>query len=116
MSVRTFAAAILAAGLLLPAASLPAQDKDPIILAHRGGAYEFEENTMEGFRACYERGIRGFETDVRMTKDGALVILHDDKLDRTHNATGCVEDMTAAELKDVVTKKGQKLLFLDELL
>jgi glycerophosphoryl diester phosphodiesterase len=116
MSVRTFAAAILAAGLLLSAASLPAQDKDPIILAHRGGAYEFEENTMEGFRACYERGIRGFETDVRMTKDGALVILHDDKLDRTHNATGSIEDMTAAELREVATKKGQKMLFLDELL
>lgn len=88
----------------------------PVILAHRGGAYEFEENTMEGFRACYERGIRGFETDVRMTKDGVLVILHDDTLDRTHNATGPVEHKTAAELKDVVTKKGQKLLFLDELL
>ncbi|MFN3152297.1 glycerophosphodiester phosphodiesterase [Bremerella sp.] len=88
----------------------------PIILAHRGGAYEFEENTMEAFRACYERGIRGFETDVRMTKDGVLVILHDDSLDRTHNATGPVEQKTADELQDVVTKKGQKMLFLDELL
>ncbi len=88
----------------------------PVILAHRGGAYEFEENTMEGFQACYERGVRGFETDVRMTKDGVLVILHDDSLDRTHNASGPVEHKTAAELKDVVTKKGQKMLFLDELL
>ena len=103
--------------IVLPlASSAVAQEKDPIILAHRGGAYEFEENTMEGFRGCYERGIRGFETDVRMTKDGALVILHDDSLDRTHNGTGAVEHKTAAELKDVVTKKGQKMLFLDELL
>jgi len=95
--------------------TLTAADK-PLILAHRGGAYEFEENTMEGFRACYERGIRGFETDVRLTKDGVLVILHDDSLDRTHNATGAVEHKTVAELKDVTTKKGQKLLFLDEFL
>lgn len=85
-------------------------------MAHRGGAHEFEENTMEGFRNCYERGIRGFETDIRMTKDGVLVVLHDDSLDRTHQATGAIEDKTAAELKDVVTKKGQKFLFLDELL
>jgi glycerophosphoryl diester phosphodiesterase len=114
MNVRMLAAVILAGGLLLTTPPLQAQD--PIILAHRGGAHEFEENTMEGFRACYERGIRGFETDVRMTKDGALVILHDDSLDRTHNATGAVEHRTAAELRDVVTKKGQKMLFLDELL
>jgi glycerophosphoryl diester phosphodiesterase len=116
MNLQPFVAAALTACLLLPGTFLHAQDKDPIILAHRGGAHEFEENTLEGYRGCYERGIRGFETDVRMTKDGSLVILHDDKLDRTHNATGSVEEMTADELRGVVTKKGQKMLFLDELL
>lgn len=88
----------------------------PIILAHRGGAHEYEENTMEGFRTCYEQGIRGYETDIRMTKDGVLVILHDDSLDRTHDATGAIEHKTIEELQGVVTKKGQKLLFLDEFL
>ncbi|TWT65223.1 glycerophosphodiester phosphodiesterase [Allorhodopirellula solitaria] len=88
----------------------------PLILAHRGGAFEFEENTMEGFRACYERGIRGYETDIRMTKDGVLVLLHDDSLDRTHNASGPVEEKTAAELKDVQTKKGQSFLLLEDFL
>jgi glycerophosphoryl diester phosphodiesterase len=116
MNVRSLAAALLVGGLMLTGPILEAQDKTPIILAHRGGAHEFEENTMEGFRACYERGIRGFETDVRMTKDGALVILHDDSLERTHNATGDVEQKTSAELREVATKKGQKMLFLDELL
>lgn len=86
------------------------------LYAHRGGAFEYEENTMEGFRACYEHGLRGFETDVRMTRDGHLVILHDDTLDRTHNATGPVEEKTAAELRSIKTKKGQSFLFLDELL
>jgi glycerophosphoryl diester phosphodiesterase len=107
--------AMMAAGF---SKSIPcaAQERGPIILAHRGGAHQFEENTLEAFRACYERGIRGFETDVRMTKDGALVILHDDSLDRTHNATGAVEDQTAADLEGVLTKKGRKLLFLDEFL
>ncbi|QDU25281.1 putative glycerophosphoryl diester phosphodiesterase 1 [Anatilimnocola aggregata] len=90
--------------------------KTPLILAHRGGAHEFEENTMAGFRACYERGIRGFETDVRMTRDGVLVVLHDDSLERTHNGKGPIEAQTADELRKVTTKKGQKFLFLEELL
>ncbi len=107
---------LMTAMCVLDARPAAAQERGPIILAHRGGAHEFEENTMEGFRACYERGIRGFETDIRMTKDGALVILHDDSLDRTHNAKGAVEEQTVAELEGVVTKKGQKLLFLDEFL
>lgn len=95
---------------------LAAQEKG-LLYAHRGGAFEFEENTMEGFRGSYDQGLRGFETDVRMTKDGELVILHDDSLDRTHNATGPVEHKTAAELREITTKKkGQKFLFLSELL
>lgn len=96
--------------------SAGADDGVPVILAHRGGAYEYEENTLQGFRACYEAGIRGFETDIRMTKDGVLVILHDDDLKRTHNGTGAIEQMTAAELKQITTKQGQSFLFLDELL
>lgn len=123
MTLRPWIACLLLAWSVVPQSNRasaedksPAKPSGPIILAHRGGAYEFEENTLEGFRACYERGIRGFETDVRMTKDGVLVILHDDSLDRTHNATGAVEQKTAAELKDVATKKGQKLLFFDEFL
>src|SRR5690606_9473204 len=86
-----------------------AQESGPLVMAHRGGAHELEENVLASFRTCYEKGIRGFETDVRMTKDGVLVILHDDSLDRTHNASGAVEHKTAAELKGVVSKKGQPL-------
>jgi glycerophosphoryl diester phosphodiesterase len=52
-----------------------------------------------------------------MTKDGQLVILHDDTLDRAFNTTGRVEEMTVEELHKVTTKKtGQHLLFLNELL
>ncbi len=91
-------------------------DQTPLILAHRGGAHEFEENTMEGFEACYKRGIRGFETDIRMTKDGVLVLLHDDTLDRTHNSSGPVEEKLADDLKKVQTKKGQDFLLLEDFL
>jgi len=93
-----------------------AQQPGPLVMAHRGGRYEFEENTMDAFRHCYDKGIRAFETDIRMTKDGVLVILHDDTLDRTYNATGSIENKTASELKDVLSQKGQRFLFLEEFL
>jgi glycerophosphoryl diester phosphodiesterase len=114
MTVRKILLAVLGCVVLGPVAS--AQEPGVLVMAHRGGSYEFEENTMSAFRTCYEKGIRGFETDIRMTKDGVLVILHDDSLDRTHNASGAVEHKTAAELKGVATKKGERFLFLEEFL
>ena len=111
-----WAAAMLAAIAMGNAANSAVGQERGHLYAHRGGAYEFEENTMLAFRSTYDKGIRGFETDIRMTKDGVLVVLHDDTLDRTHNATGSVEHMTAAELRGVKTKQGQAMLFLDELL
>ncbi len=117
MRTRRWGALILTVGGILGAVGPVAAQEKGLLYAHRGGAHEFEENTMEGFRGCYEKGLRGFETDVRMTKDGELVILHDDSLDRTHNASGAVEHKTAAELREITTKKkGQHFLFLDELL
>lgn len=117
MSFMSFARIVLAVfGCVIFGQAAVAEDAGPLVMAHRGGAYELEENTMDAFRTCYEKGIRGYETDIRMTKDNVLVILHDSKLDRTHNATGIVEHKTAAELKDVVSKKGQPFLFLEEFL
>jgi glycerophosphoryl diester phosphodiesterase len=110
---------LLLATLLCPLLSLaaPAEKPKPFHFAHRGGAYEFEENTLFAFRSSYERGIRGFETDIRMTKDGKLVILHDDSLDRTHNGKGPVEALDAETAKSITTRKqGEPLLFLDTLL
>lgn len=107
---------LLACAAFTSASVVIADEGGPIILAHRGGAFEFEENTMQAFRSSYESGIRGFETDVRMTKDGVLVILHDDSLDRTHEARGAVEQMTAADLAGVKSRKGQEFLLLDEFL
>lgn len=117
MRPRLWIAFVLALGGISGGAGSVAAQEKMLLYAHRGGAYEFEENTMEAFRNSYEKGLRGFETDVRMTRDGALVILHDDKIDRTYNGTGPVEHMTAAELRAITTKKnGQPFLFLDELL
>src|SRR5690606_31991078 len=93
-----------------------AQDKAVQLFAHRAGAHEQDENTLEAFRNTYDRGLRGFETDIRITKDGELVIFHDASLERITGQQGIIEEMTAAELRKIRTKKGNPLLFLDELL
>jgi len=104
-------------GLLTLAAALSFAQEKGLVFAHRGGAKEFDENTLAAFRGSYEKGLRGFETDVRMTRDGELVILHDDKMDRAYAGTGSVEAATAAELRPVKTKKtAQPFMFLDDLL
>lgn len=88
----------------------------PRLLAHRGGANEYDENSLGAFKACYEKGLRGFETDIRLTKDNALVILHDDKLERTTTGTGYVENLTADEVKALRLKKsGEPVPFAQDL-
>lgn len=93
-----------------------AQEQTVRVFSHRGGRMEFDENTLSAFQASYDAGYRGFETDIRMTSDGELVITHDSSLERTTNGTGTVEEHTAAELRQLVTKGGHKLMFLDDLL
>lgn len=113
-STPLFLAAFLALGCLNQASADP---KKPFHFAHRGGAHEFEENTMSAFKGTYEKGIRGYELDVRLTADGELVVLHDDSLDRTHQGTGPVEKLNAADAKKIHSKKqNEPLLFLDTLL
>ena len=85
------------------------------IHAHRGGRAEFDENTLSAFQGSYDKGLRGFESDVRMCRDGALVIMHDDSIERTTRGTGAIEDLTEAELRLVRTRKGNPILFLDQL-
>ena len=91
--------------------------QDPGLLsAHRGGRGEYDENTMAAFRASYEAGLRGFETDVHFTSDRDMVIIHDSTLTATTTSSGTVENMTAAELALVRTKQGNPLPFLGDLL
>ncbi len=112
-------AAFLTALLFCPLLSSSAGEerKKPFHFAHRGGAFEFEENTLAAFRGSFAKGIRGFETDVRMTRDGRFVVLHDDSLDRTHHGKGPVEALDAEEAKAIRSRKeGEPLLFLETLL
>lgn len=80
------------------------------VAAHRGLSATYPENTMEAFRAAVEAGVDQVETDIRITKDGALVLIHDATLDRTTNGTGRVDAYTLAELRelDAGRFKGEK--------
>lgn len=67
--------------------------------AHRGFSAKFPENTMLAFQKAMEAGCDGIELDVQLSKDGELVILHDEALKRTTGAVGYVWEYTLAELK-----------------
>ena len=66
--------------------------------AHRGASGYFPENTMLSFRKAIELGATGIETDIQMTSDGVLVLIHDENVDRTTNGTGLVKDFRFAYL------------------
>jgi len=68
--------------------------------AHRGFSGEYPENTILAFRKGIEAGCDGIELDVHLTKDGEVVIIHDESIDRTTNGKGLVADYTLKELKE----------------
>ncbi|MFL6277901.1 MAG: glycerophosphodiester phosphodiesterase [Blastocatellia bacterium] len=88
----------------LPAsqAAAPAPPR-PLIIAHRGGALESTENTIAAFQRAFRIGADGIETDIRLTRDGTVVVYHDDYFGRVEGLpqaqrTRLVSDMTYGEL------------------
>lgn len=74
--------------------------------AHRGFSGEYPENTMLAFRKAIETGADGIELDVHFSKDGELVVIHDEEIDRTCNGNGLVRDYTVAQLKSFDASAG----------
>jgi len=68
------------------------------VLAHRGFSGNYPENTMLAFRKAIEAGADGIELDIHESRDGQLVIIHDENLVRTTGIDGIVSDFTLAEL------------------
>lgn len=73
-------------------------------IGHRGTGptregHPFPENSISSFVAAMEEGADGISFDVEITKDGELIIMHDETLDRTTNCTGCVSEMTFDEIR-----------------
>jgi glycerophosphoryl diester phosphodiesterase len=72
-----------------------------LVISHRGANREAPENTLPAFRRSLALGVDGFENDVHLTKDGRLVVCHDDTIDRTSNGTGLIADHTFAQLRSL---------------
>lgn len=75
----------------------------PLIIAHRGGAKESTENTIAAFQRAIKIGAEGIETDLRLTRDGQVVIYHDERFGRvegkkTDKPGTLISDLTYAEL------------------
>lgn len=69
------------------------------VYGHRGASEYAPENSMEAFKLAYDMGADGIEFDVQLSKDGQIVVIHDETIDRTSNATGYIRDYTLDELR-----------------
>lgn len=69
------------------------------IFAHRGYSAKYPENTISAFKAAANLPVYGVEFDVHLTKDGEMVIIHDERINRTSNGKGYVKDMTLETLR-----------------
>ena len=68
-------------------------------IAHRGASGTFPENTLSAFRAAIDAGADMCELDVQLTRDGAVVVIHDETVDRTTDGTGEVAALTLEEIQ-----------------
>lgn len=78
------------------------------LIAHRGYAKHFPENTLVAIAAALDSGARYFEIDIQLTRDGHPVLFHDRKLKRMCDAAGAVHDYTLAELKQFSVSEPEK--------
>lgn len=133
----------LALGTMTPAQAAPTNPimqklRDPnaglVVVAHRGcheraphhGWGEAPENSAVALQRCADMGVEVMETDVRATRDGYLVMIHDETVDRVSDGRGKVSDLTLAQIKTFRLKQGmggadaplteQRFLTLDEML
>lgn len=88
----------------------------PQVIAHRGGRTYQPENTMAAFAQAVDDGVDWLEFDVQMSRDGALVVIHDETVDRTTNGTGAVGDLTLSELMALDAGGGQRIPTFSEVI
>ncbi|KAM9304824.1 glycerophosphodiester phosphodiesterase 1 [Gastrophryne carolinensis] len=81
-------------------------------IAHRGGAHDAPENTLAAIRQAAKNGAVGVELDLEFTKDGIPILMHDDTVDRTTNATGRLRDLTFDEIQKLDSAAKHRLWHL----
>ncbi|MGB8022471.1 MAG: glycerophosphodiester phosphodiesterase [Candidatus Nanopelagicales bacterium] len=90
--------------------------RQPIALAHRGGAAEATENSPSAFQRAFEMGFRFVETDVRATRDGHAVVFHDARLDRTTDRAGPLAELALRQFARAQLSGGDHPISLAEAL
>lgn len=97
---------------MIPVAAGP----HPHLIAHRGGADEAPENTLEAFRHAVGLGLTHIETDAQVTADGVVVLCHDETVDRCYDGTGKISEMTWDEIAELRNAADQPMPRLDQVL
>ncbi|MCP8310974.1 MAG: hypothetical protein L6N94_05695 [Candidatus Methylarchaceae archaeon HK01M] len=87
-----------------------------LIIAHRGASSYEPENTLRAIERALDVRADMIEVDVRSSKDGQIVVIHDGSVDRTTNGKGHVKDLTLEELKKLDAGKGEKIPTLKEVI
>ena len=107
-SLRVLAALLLLSFVLVPifmpdapASAYYSSIDRPLVIAHQGGDGILPGDTMPAFENAVKIGVDVLEMDAHITKDGHIVLMHDEKVDRTTNGTGLIEDLTLDELKQL---------------
>ncbi|MFG3006673.1 glycerophosphodiester phosphodiesterase [Streptomyces calvus] len=87
-----------------------------LTIGHRGVMGVAPENTLRSFVAAQEAGLDVIELDLHLSKDGALVVMHDAEVDRTTDGTGAIADKTLAELRALDAGSGERVPVFEEVL
>ena len=88
--------------------------KQPLWISHRGYKEQAVENTYEAFKAAVDIGFRALETDLRITKDNQIVLLHDHNLKRLSNDNRVVSKLSRSQLEKIRFGDGGQPLFFDQ--
>ncbi|WP_328581164.1 glycerophosphodiester phosphodiesterase [Streptomyces sp. NBC_00370] len=87
-----------------------------LTIGHRGVMGVEPENTLRSFVRAQEAGMDAVELDLHLSKDGALVVMHDAEVDRTTDGSGAIADRTLAELRELDAGKGERVPVFEEVL
>ncbi|OLZ73296.1 glycerophosphodiester phosphodiesterase [Streptomyces sp. IMTB 2501] len=87
-----------------------------LTIGHRGVMGVEPENTLRSFVAAQDAGLDVIELDLHLSKDGALVVMHDAEVDRTTDGTGPIADKTLAELRALDAGRGERVPVFEEVL
>ncbi|MFG2950373.1 glycerophosphodiester phosphodiesterase [Streptomyces adustus] len=87
-----------------------------LTIGHRGVMGVEPENTLRSFVAAQQAGLDVIELDLHLSKDGALVVMHDAEVDRTTDGCGPIAEMTLAELRGLDAGRGERIPVFEEVL